>query len=479
MSLAQNALPEPLLTLLRRRLGLEPKSLNYEHIKDQVSARARARNISNLEAYTAILTVDAEEMQKLAEALCVHETWFFRDAAPFHCLRHFVRNSWPQFGERVIRVLSVPCSTGEEAFSIAITLQDCGMLSNAICVEGVDISRAAIEVAERATYNAMSFRQMESEFAGYNDRFFRRSGEQWIMRDELRRLVRFRQGNLVDSGFLVDDEAYHVIFCRNLFIYFDELSRQRALQNLYRLLRPQGMLYIGHVEAAAFIDSRFAPYHGDFPFALRRDTGLGTGDLKSRSGVQFKMSPDSPSRTGPSLTQRTETGTGRSSGTLRAIPSPINPAKSSATNPIMAPAVEPVAKSTTSSGSIPAINKVSPQPPGTSAGPTTNEEPTLDTARRAADEGRLPDAANLCRAAILKHASAEGYALLGLISQAQGNLLEAERCYERTLYLEPSHSNALLQLALISERNGDLAKAENYRRRSLRSGNSGVSEHGS
>src|SRR5262249_44739561 len=154
----------------------------------------------------------------------------------------------------------VPCCAGEEPYSAAMTLLAAGLPAERFSVDGVDISRRMLRRAAEGTYTETAFRERDAEWLLLRERYCRHAGNGCTVTKEVRSAVRFLHGNLVAADFLAGEPPYDVIFCRNLFIYLDDDARTVALANLRRLLAPEGLLYVGHVEAAATARGCFAPY---------------------------------------------------------------------------------------------------------------------------------------------------------------------------------------------------------------------------
>src|SRR5262249_42364516 len=125
-------------TLLRRGIGLEPASLGERALAEAVRIRMAACRLAHTGDYAERLLHQADEFQELVEELVVPESWFFREVQPFACLRWFLRQRPPG---GVLRVLSIPCGGGEEAYSLAMTLLDCGLQPGQFLIEGIDVSR--------------------------------------------------------------------------------------------------------------------------------------------------------------------------------------------------------------------------------------------------------------------------------------------------------------------------------------------------
>jgi chemotaxis protein methyltransferase CheR len=158
----------------------------------------------------------------------------------------------------LVRIWSMPCSTGDEAYSIAIWLLEHWPLVDAYNVEivGSDIDTAALHYAEVGRYSARALAKLP---ANVLESYFEpeRSHRRKII-DDLRESVRFTPANLFDKATLTRLGRFDVILCRNMLIYFDDASRATAAENLFDSLYPGGFLCLGHSESMARIDDRFA-----------------------------------------------------------------------------------------------------------------------------------------------------------------------------------------------------------------------------
>src|SRR5947207_486084 len=204
--------------LLQERMGLDPLSLGPELIDRAVSDRMVACSVTDTCEYEERLR-KPDELQALIDAVIVPETWFFRDGEPFRLLQqHALNKWWPQHPGGKLRALSIPCSTGEEPYSIAMALMDGGLSPISFSFAGVDISTRSLEKAKAALYNYNSFRGAELSF---RERYFKKTGAEYQLDATVCQAVNFIHGNLLDPLFLADRDPYDVVFCRNLLIYFD------------------------------------------------------------------------------------------------------------------------------------------------------------------------------------------------------------------------------------------------------------------
>jgi len=156
-----------------------------------------------------------------------------------------------------IQIWSMPCSTGEEPYSIAIHLLDGwhDVDNWNIRLVATDIDTRVLEQARTGIYDARSVQHVpHNRLAKF---FVSIGGGRWQVAAALRRSVEFRQANIANPGDMRGYRDVDVIFCRNLLIYFDDASRQRAIESLYEALRPGGFICLGHSEAMSRMSSLF------------------------------------------------------------------------------------------------------------------------------------------------------------------------------------------------------------------------------
>ena len=251
-------------TMLRQKIGLDASSIGSRTIALAVEQRRLACGLSDLTSYLYRLQTSAQELEELIETVVVPETWFFRDKEPFVYLSQYVRTEWLK-APSILRVLSVPCSTGEEPLSIAMTLLDSGLAPTQFGIDAVDISKRALLKAKQAIYSKRSFRGGVQ--AG--ERYFQEVANGYEVRPFVRDTVKFIQGNLLKPGFLSEGK-YHIIFCRNLLIYLDRAARNQVIQALDHALAPSGLFFMGAVETAQITAKHYTPIRHPFAFAYRK-----------------------------------------------------------------------------------------------------------------------------------------------------------------------------------------------------------------
>ena len=250
-----------LRSMLYRRTGLSFAPSHHQFLRNRVSPRMQASGETTFGGYLRRLdsAMDTREMQSLVNAVTVNETHFFRELYQFDCLVDSL------LGEVVagrppgstVRLWSLPCSTGEEPYSIALQLLERWPLVDQYNVEilGSDIDTRVLQSARAGVYSERSLRDVP---AHYRERYFSRAGDNWRLSDAVRASVDFSHVNISDPRQTGQFHDVDVVFCRNLLIYFDDESRLAATQNLYRALRPGGFACLGHSESMARISSQFA-----------------------------------------------------------------------------------------------------------------------------------------------------------------------------------------------------------------------------
>ncbi|MCO6419800.1 hypothetical protein JYK14_27080, partial [Siccirubricoccus sp. KC 17139] len=239
---------EEIESLLKETMGLDAATIGSAAIARAVRARQAACGLEDAAAYAALARESAAELQELIDAVVVPETWFFRDRGAFNAMVQLLRDGaleW-SFG-RKLRLLSLPCSTGEEPYSMAMALLDAGFAPDSFLIEAVDVSARSIALAQRAVYGRNAFRGADLAF---RDRHFEAVPGGFRPSEAARRSVRFSRGNVFEAATLPGNASQDIVFCRNLLIYFDRPTQEATLQTLHRLLLPGGFLFLGPSETA-------------------------------------------------------------------------------------------------------------------------------------------------------------------------------------------------------------------------------------
>jgi chemotaxis protein methyltransferase CheR len=245
---------------LYQRTGMVYGESKRYYIERRIGDRMRATGELRFTDYFQRLKSEPAELEAMINAFTVNETYFYREEHQLRCLSRsilpeLIRGKAP--GDK-IRIWSLPCSTGEEPYSIAIWLLENWPMVDAYNVEiiGSDIDTAALEAARRGVYGERALARLPADVA---DRYFhpaRAGGDREIL-DDLKESVTFTPANLMEGSTLMGQGPFDVIFCRNVLIYFDDAARARAVDNLFTALRPGGYILLGHTESMARITDRF------------------------------------------------------------------------------------------------------------------------------------------------------------------------------------------------------------------------------
>ncbi|MET0360207.1 MAG: protein-glutamate O-methyltransferase CheR [Sphingobium sp.] len=243
------------------------------YLERRIGDRMRVTNDGSVRQYLARIRSDEGERQQLINAVTINETYFYREDHQLAALSNailpdIVRHRRP--GD-LIRIWSLPCSTGEESYSIAIWLLEQWPLVDAYHVEiiGSDIDTAVIAAAREGRYGARALARLPGMV---RDAYFEpEHRHRRRIVEDLRESVTFTHVNVMDAGSMAAAGRFDVILCRNLLIYFDDAARQTAAEHFHEALNPGGYLCLGHSESMARIDDRFTFVRLDDAMVYRRD----------------------------------------------------------------------------------------------------------------------------------------------------------------------------------------------------------------
>ena len=410
-------------SFLKERIGLDVASVGEAIVERALRQRGAASGARDSDAYWQLLIGSAQEQQALIEAVIVPETWFFRYAESFATLGRLAIARLATLGSaRPLRILSLPCSTGEEPYSIAMALFDAGLAAGQFKIDAMDISPLSIERAKRGLYGKNSFRGAD---IGYRDRYFSQAEQGYEIASRVRERVDFQPGNLLDPN-LPGRPAYDFVFCRNLVIYFDQPTQKHVFEVLKRLTLGDGVLFIGPAEGSLL-------------------AGIGMRSIGVSQSFAFRHAP------------------------VESAPASVAPAQASVQQRMRAPiemprpAPRPVALTPRASG----------KPASTGDGDAAE---LLASIARFANEGRSAQARVACERYLQKFEPvAQVFYWLGLLSEVDGQAAQAQGFYRKALYLQPQHVESLAQLAALLAAQGDVAGARRLQQRAAR----GIDRQGS
>ncbi|MDH5191122.1 MAG: chemotaxis protein CheR [Gammaproteobacteria bacterium] len=405
-------------SLLKKTMGLNSVSVGSATISRAVQKRMNSRGEPDINAYYHEIIHSRSELDKLIDEVIIPETWFFRDNKPFQALDQIVKDKYKKETTKgkKIRILSAPCSTGEEPYSIAMVMLNNGLRSDQFQIDAIDISSRNIEYASIGIYGLNSFRGDDIRF---RDKYFIDSPEGYILDNSVKKSIKFERANLLDPSFKINRSNYDIIFCRNLLIYFDRQTQSDVLTRLSDLLNKDGTLFVGHAEGGALIGS-WSPsreFPGAFAFS-KPDPHVLANSLKNKS-----------------------TSTGSIGITRKQIEEkPLARPFSSVTKPVI---------------------------PANTQGKGKAHD--LDTAAKLANEGHLVEAAKICEEHLRdKGPDTQAYFLLALVREATGNRQQAVDYLKKVIYLNPEHYEAMVHLSSLLELLGDINGSKNINERASR-----------
>jgi chemotaxis protein methyltransferase CheR len=244
---------------LYQRTGISYSETKRFYIERRLIDRMERVGTRSFAAYMNLIRAGGPEAEQVTNSFTVNETYFYREEHQLRCLS---RALLPEIVAKrqpgdLVRIWCVPCSTGEEPYSVAIWLLENWRLVDAYNIEivGSDIDTRALAAALQGNYGERALSRLPAEVL---ERYFEpeHQGERQLIKD-LRESVKFTQANLLDAGNMAVLGRFDVILCRNVLIYFDDTSRATASVNLYNALSPGGFICLGHSESMTRISDRF------------------------------------------------------------------------------------------------------------------------------------------------------------------------------------------------------------------------------
>ncbi len=249
----------------------------------RLNARLRQLDICSFSEYYRCLRFSSkrrQELEEIIELLTTNETYFFREE---YQLKAFSEEILPYIieqranaNEKWLRIWSAGCSSGEEAYTIAMLLLEQDRLEDwNVEVFGNDISRKVLQTARKGVFGKSSFRTIDPY---YRDKYFQPRGDKYRIDDRLRSITSFGQLNLLDDEMLQLVGKVDVIFCRNVLIYFDVSARKRVVKTFYSKLYEHGFLLLGHSESLMNITTDFELVYLKNDMVYRKPAAVGTGE---------------------------------------------------------------------------------------------------------------------------------------------------------------------------------------------------------
>jgi chemotaxis protein methyltransferase CheR len=295
---------------------------------------------------------DRDARTALARALTIGETYFFREPLHFDLVRDSLlpaalarAGGASVFPPPPVVMVSAACSSGEEAYSMAITARQ--ILGEAaagrVRVIGFDVNERAVTAARRGVYRAWSLRGLADDM---RRRWFEHSGDAWSVVREARALTTFERRNLVDAADVIPPGSADIVFCRNVLIYFDDAAVVRALTQLAAALRPHGSLIVASAEAGLFaaaglgarqIGDVWVHTRGDERPSMHAPSAPAVGPVPAPASARRKSAPAATRR--PAERRRRGSATG--DAPADAVPDGATSTSSSSSSPSAPSAASP------------------------------------------------------------------------------------------------------------------------------------------
>jgi len=472
---------------LRQVCGLNLPDDRLPRVSEIVCARMETLGLTRFQDYYCLLTSSKhgqDEFDAIATLVTTGETYFFRNADHWRALQDCVLPWILERNEaappRRIRLWSAGCSTGEEAYTMAMVLSNNRQTRRGVPCEivGTDINPAAINAARRALYTEHAFRGVRPAI---RQQYFESAGEGcYRPRDEIRSMVRFQVLNLLDTTDTPQLRDFDIVFCRNVLIYFDNAGKNTVIQCFHNRMRPGGFLFLGHAESIPSSSFGFANVHVSDTFlykSIPRPTGSHT-----RSSSNQIVAPTARSGRTP-LRNLVATDAARSPNALASEPSvaerqtvrcaqaAARPSKETLSRPVRdGNRAVPLATDTLRNRAIAQLCD------------SHNAEAQRDfeeLLRRAPDDvegllgmalllagrGMSEAALECCRQVLNANPmSAEAYCAMALVHEGLNEDAAAGTQFAKAVYLDDVFSMAHFRLACLDERTGrDQAAAREFR----------------
>jgi chemotaxis protein methyltransferase CheR len=237
--------------LIYKHAGISLHDGKHAMVYSRLSRRLRETGHKSFSAYLQWLEASnsAQEWQEFVNCLTTNLTSFFREEHHFHALTDDLK----ALSARPVRIWCCAASTGEEPYSIAMTCHEALGSTSQVQLICSDIDTNVLNTARKGVYSADARGLSQQRLKSFFLRGTGANSGRMRVKPELQRGIEFRTLNLMDQQWSLGD-PFHMVFCRNVMIYFDGPTQRKVLERIHRVMRPQGLLYVGHSEN--FTESR-------------------------------------------------------------------------------------------------------------------------------------------------------------------------------------------------------------------------------
>lgn len=247
-----------LSSIIKKRSGLVLTKEKAYLLESRLMPIARKMNLKDLEELTKVVREKSDEktLEAITEAMTTNETFFFRDQKPFDQFRqviipHILK---VRAAKRSLRIWSAACSSGQEAYSLAMILSDeaAKFAGWKIEIIGTDLSQEIVDKAKQGVYS--QFEVQRGLPVTMLVKYFRQDGEKWLISDKIKSMAQFKTLNLLTDWGPIG--TFDVIFCRNVLIYFDQPTKAKILERMAQIMPPDGSLFLGGAESVLGITDK-------------------------------------------------------------------------------------------------------------------------------------------------------------------------------------------------------------------------------
>ncbi|MFZ3033108.1 MAG: CheR family methyltransferase [Parvibaculum sp.] len=253
--------------LLYERSGLVVTKDKVYLLEGRLMPIARKRGLDSVDALVNMISRTRDEalIGEIVDAMTTNETLFFRDSWPYERLRRTILPDVLSMAgsQKRIRIWSAACSSGQEPYSIAMTIAEMKPLLGGAQIEicATDISPSILNRAREGRYSDFELSRGLPE--PMRNRYFTVDNDGWRAKDTLREMVTFKNFNLLGDPIAAGLGTFDIVFCRNVLIYFDEATRGRVLKGIARVMAPWGYLCLGGAETVVGISDAFKVLPGE------------------------------------------------------------------------------------------------------------------------------------------------------------------------------------------------------------------------
>lgn len=464
-------------------LGLNFGDDKLEFLKDVLRSRMEEGGHDSGAAYLSSLegpSSSRDELGRLAEALTVTETFFFRSVDQFHALTELALPARIQArsGSRSLRILSAGCASGEEPYTLAMLLLESfpQLAAWDIQIRAADVNPAMLAKAQKGLYSSWSLRETP---AAMREKYFSAEGRDFRVREDIRGMVRFEARNFAEANSdLWEPGAYDIIFCRNMIMYFTQGQAVATVERIEKALAPEGYLFLGYAETLRGLSQKFHLCHSHATFYYQR---LEAGQsAATQPGWELRTASPGPDlaalwQPGDSWVEAIQRASEKIAGLAERAggdspgPSPAAAVLPGAEPP--APAVLHPAWSLDLAMDLlraerfsEAMDALQRLPPAS----VSDADVMLLRAVLLINLGKLIDAESACRS-LLKadELNAGAHYILALCREYAGDLAAAEEQDKTAIYLDASFAMPWLHLGLLARRSGKAGEARRQLQQAL------------